>query len=46
MLADIADATTPDAGTGSDAGAVLGLVMKSVGYIFSIATNAGPAGLS
>ena len=46
MLADIADATTPDAGTGSDTGAVLGIVMKSVSYIATIAMNAGGAGLS
>ncbi|MFD4295059.1 hypothetical protein ACFWQG_17760 [Rhodococcus sp. NPDC058532] len=46
MLADIADATTPDAGTGSDAGTVLDLGMTVFGYVFKIATNAGGAGLS
>ncbi len=46
MLADIADATTPAAGTGSDAGAALEIAMTSLGYIFTIATNAGGAGLS
>ncbi|GAA4485386.1 hypothetical protein GCM10023094_40130 [Rhodococcus olei] len=40
MPADIADTTT--AGTGD----ILGLVMTSLGYIFTIATNAGGARLS
>lgn len=45
MLADIAD-TVPATGTGSDAGAVMGVLFKSLGYVFTIATNAGGAGLS